>query len=136
MEAPPVLESDGLEKLVLTRGLLTCCRTDILSCQLESFTHKVGELKPNGQGLREPLERGGSHWWGLWIPAGWSRAAPLHTSGPMHPAERGELARSLLFPKTSEWRFPSPGEPRSQAVPKVAPAQVKRQQRSPGVPAA
>ncbi|XP_049660531.1 thyroid adenoma-associated protein homolog isoform X3 [Accipiter gentilis] len=41
VEAPPVLESDGLEKLVLTRGLLTCCRTDILSCQLESFTHKA-----------------------------------------------------------------------------------------------
>ncbi|XP_061865677.1 tRNA (32-2'-O)-methyltransferase regulator THADA-like isoform X2 [Colius striatus] len=41
MEVPPILESDGLEKLVLTRGLLTCCKTDILSCQLESFTHKV-----------------------------------------------------------------------------------------------
>ncbi|XP_052653317.1 thyroid adenoma-associated protein homolog isoform X1 [Harpia harpyja] len=41
VEAPPVLEPDGLEKLVLTRGLLTCCRMDILSCQLESFTHKA-----------------------------------------------------------------------------------------------
>ena len=45
MEVPPVLDPDGLEKLVLTRGLLTCCKMDILSCQLESFTHKVGELK-------------------------------------------------------------------------------------------
>lgn len=82
MEAPPVLEPDGLEKLVLTRGLLTCCRMDILSCQLESFTHKVGELKPSGQGLREPSERAGSHWWGLWIPGGWSQAAHqrLHAS--------------------------------------------------------
>ncbi|XP_068269074.1 tRNA (32-2'-O)-methyltransferase regulator THADA-like isoform X1 [Nyctibius grandis] len=41
VEAPPVLEPDGLEKLVLTRGLLTCCKMDILSCQLESFTHKA-----------------------------------------------------------------------------------------------
>ncbi|XP_075371832.1 tRNA (32-2'-O)-methyltransferase regulator THADA-like isoform X1 [Mycteria americana] len=41
VEAPPVLEPDGLEKLVVTRGLLTCCKTDILSCQLESFTHKA-----------------------------------------------------------------------------------------------
>ncbi|KAM6246968.1 tRNA (32-2'-O)-methyltransferase regulator THADA-like [Porphyrio hochstetteri] len=37
VEAPPILEPDGLEKLVLTRGLLTCCKTDILSCWLESF---------------------------------------------------------------------------------------------------
>ncbi|KAM6051607.1 tRNA (32-2'-O)-methyltransferase regulator THADA-like isoform 2-T2 [Theristicus caerulescens] len=41
VEAPPILEPDGLEKLVLTRGLLMCCKTDILSCQLESFTHKA-----------------------------------------------------------------------------------------------
>ncbi|KAM6403913.1 tRNA (32-2'-O)-methyltransferase regulator THADA-like [Rhynochetos jubatus] len=41
LEAPPVLEPDGMEKLVLTRGLLTCCKTDILSCQLESFTHQA-----------------------------------------------------------------------------------------------
>ncbi|KAM6241830.1 tRNA (32-2'-O)-methyltransferase regulator THADA-like [Spheniscus humboldti] len=41
VKAPPVLKPDGLEKLVLTRGLLTCCKTDILSCQLESFTHKA-----------------------------------------------------------------------------------------------
>ncbi|OPJ74843.1 hypothetical protein AV530_018356 [Patagioenas fasciata monilis] len=41
VEAPHTLEPDGLEKLVLTRGLLTCCKTDILSCQLESFTHKA-----------------------------------------------------------------------------------------------
>ncbi|XP_074777001.1 tRNA (32-2'-O)-methyltransferase regulator THADA-like [Athene noctua] len=41
VEVPPVLEPDGLEKLVLTRGLLTCCKMDILSCQLESFTHKA-----------------------------------------------------------------------------------------------
>ncbi|KAM6297769.1 tRNA (32-2'-O)-methyltransferase regulator THADA-like [Aegotheles albertisi] len=41
MEAPTVLEPDGLEKLVLTRGLLTCCKMDILSCQLDSFTHKA-----------------------------------------------------------------------------------------------
>uniref|UniRef100_A0A8C0VFT5 Thyroid adenoma-associated protein homolog n=1 Tax=Cyanistes caeruleus TaxID=156563 RepID=A0A8C0VFT5_CYACU len=41
VEVPPVLESDGLEKLVLTRGLLTCCKMDILSCQLEGFPHKA-----------------------------------------------------------------------------------------------
>ncbi|XP_061322023.1 tRNA (32-2'-O)-methyltransferase regulator THADA-like isoform X1 [Pezoporus flaviventris] len=41
VETPTVLEPDGLEKLVLTRGLLTCCKVDILSCQLESFTHKA-----------------------------------------------------------------------------------------------
>ncbi|XP_074015836.1 tRNA (32-2'-O)-methyltransferase regulator THADA-like [Numenius arquata] len=41
VEVPPVPEPDGLEKLVLTRGLLTCCKTDILSCQLESFTHRA-----------------------------------------------------------------------------------------------
>ncbi|XP_074743348.1 tRNA (32-2'-O)-methyltransferase regulator THADA-like isoform X1 [Strix uralensis] len=41
VEVPPVLEPDGLEKLVLTRGLLTCCKMDILSCELESFTHKA-----------------------------------------------------------------------------------------------
>lgn len=58
MEAPPVLKPDGLEKLVLTRGLLTCCKTDILSCQLESFTHKVGEHKPSSQGFGEPLVQG------------------------------------------------------------------------------
>ncbi|XP_059683898.1 thyroid adenoma-associated protein homolog [Gavia stellata] len=41
VEAPPILEPDGLEKLVLTRGLLTCCKMDILSCQLESFPQKA-----------------------------------------------------------------------------------------------
>ncbi|KAM6193435.1 tRNA (32-2'-O)-methyltransferase regulator THADA-like [Sarcoramphus papa] len=41
VEVPPILDPDGLEKLVLTRGLLTCCKMDILSCQLESFTHKA-----------------------------------------------------------------------------------------------
>ncbi|XP_035746371.1 LOW QUALITY PROTEIN: uncharacterized protein LOC118451888 [Egretta garzetta] len=41
VEVPPVLKPDGLEKLVLTRGLLTCCKANILSCQLESFTHKA-----------------------------------------------------------------------------------------------
>ncbi|XP_069726966.1 tRNA (32-2'-O)-methyltransferase regulator THADA-like isoform X2 [Phaenicophaeus curvirostris] len=41
VEPPHLLEPDGLEKLVLTRGLLTCCKTDILSCQLESFTHQA-----------------------------------------------------------------------------------------------
>ncbi|XP_075290912.1 tRNA (32-2'-O)-methyltransferase regulator THADA-like isoform X2 [Opisthocomus hoazin] len=41
VQASPVLEPDGLEKLVLTRGLLTCCKMDILSCQLESFTHQA-----------------------------------------------------------------------------------------------
>lgn len=70
VEVPPVLEPDGLEKLVLTRGLLTCCKMDILSCQLESFPHKVGELKPSGQGLREPLERAGSRLWCLRIFGG------------------------------------------------------------------
>ncbi|XP_064322676.1 LOW QUALITY PROTEIN: tRNA (32-2'-O)-methyltransferase regulator THADA-like [Phalacrocorax carbo] len=39
VEASPILEPDGLEKLVLTRGLLTCCKMDILSCHLESFAH-------------------------------------------------------------------------------------------------
>ncbi|EMP40256.1 Thyroid adenoma-associated protein like protein [Chelonia mydas] len=32
-----VLSSDGLERLVLTRGLLTCCKKEILSCRLDSF---------------------------------------------------------------------------------------------------
>ncbi|CAM4564660.1 tRNA (32-2'-O)-methyltransferase regulator THADA-like isoform X1 [Lepidochelys kempii] len=32
-----VLCSDGLERLVLTRGLLTCCKKEILSCRLDSF---------------------------------------------------------------------------------------------------
>ncbi|XP_032620614.1 tRNA (32-2'-O)-methyltransferase regulator THADA-like isoform X1 [Chelonoidis abingdonii] len=32
-----VLSSDGLTRLVLTRGLLTCCKKEILSCQLDSF---------------------------------------------------------------------------------------------------
>ncbi|XP_062446114.1 tRNA (32-2'-O)-methyltransferase regulator THADA-like isoform X1 [Rhea pennata] len=41
VEATSILEPDGLERLVLTRGLLTCCKTDILSCQLESFTHQA-----------------------------------------------------------------------------------------------
>ncbi|XP_025947725.1 thyroid adenoma-associated protein homolog [Apteryx rowi] len=41
VEATSVLEPDGLERLVLTRGLLTCCKTDILSCQLESFTRQA-----------------------------------------------------------------------------------------------
>lgn len=44
VEVPPVLEPDGLEKLVLTRGLLTCCKVDILSCQLEGLPDKVGKL--------------------------------------------------------------------------------------------
>ncbi|XP_077643287.1 tRNA (32-2'-O)-methyltransferase regulator THADA [Lonchura striata] len=38
---PHVLEPDGLEKLVLTRGLLTCCKMDILSCQLEGLPNKA-----------------------------------------------------------------------------------------------
>ncbi|XP_054248877.1 thyroid adenoma-associated protein homolog [Indicator indicator] len=41
VDVPLVLEPDGLEKLVFTRGLLTCCKVDILSCQLESFTHQA-----------------------------------------------------------------------------------------------
>ncbi|KAM4890670.1 LOW QUALITY PROTEIN: tRNA (32-2'-O)-methyltransferase regulator THADA-like [Sylvia borin] len=41
VEVPRVLEPDGLEKLVLTRGLLTCCKMDILSCQLEGLPHKA-----------------------------------------------------------------------------------------------
>ncbi|XP_050779936.1 thyroid adenoma-associated protein homolog isoform X1 [Gopherus flavomarginatus] len=32
-----VLSSDGLARLVLTRGLLTCCKKEILSCRLDSF---------------------------------------------------------------------------------------------------
>ncbi|XP_039360755.1 thyroid adenoma-associated protein homolog isoform X3 [Mauremys reevesii] len=31
-----VLSSDGLARLVLTRGLLTCCKKEILSCRLDS----------------------------------------------------------------------------------------------------
>ncbi|KAM3661742.1 tRNA (32-2'-O)-methyltransferase regulator THADA-like [Ammospiza maritima maritima] len=41
VEVPPVLEPDGLEKLVLTRGVLTCCKMDILSCQLEGLPDKA-----------------------------------------------------------------------------------------------
>ncbi|KAL9834453.1 tRNA (32-2'-O)-methyltransferase regulator THADA-like isoform 1-T1 [Geothlypis trichas] len=41
VEVPPVLEPDGLEKLVLTRGVLTCCKMDILSCQLEGLPNKA-----------------------------------------------------------------------------------------------
>ncbi|XP_038008017.1 LOW QUALITY PROTEIN: thyroid adenoma-associated protein homolog [Motacilla alba alba] len=41
VEVPPVPEPDGLEKLVLTRGLLTCCKMDILCCQLEGLPHKA-----------------------------------------------------------------------------------------------
>ncbi|XP_064248264.1 tRNA (32-2'-O)-methyltransferase regulator THADA-like isoform X2 [Passer domesticus] len=41
VEVPPVLEPDGLEKLVLARGLLTCCKMDILSCQLEGLPDKA-----------------------------------------------------------------------------------------------
>ncbi|XP_030913328.1 thyroid adenoma-associated protein homolog [Geospiza fortis] len=41
VEVPPVLEPDGLEKLVLTRGVLTCCKTDILCCQLEGLPHEA-----------------------------------------------------------------------------------------------
>ncbi|XP_039580405.1 thyroid adenoma-associated protein homolog isoform X2 [Passer montanus] len=41
VEVPPVLEPDGLEKLVLARGLLTCCKRDILSCQLEGLPDKA-----------------------------------------------------------------------------------------------
>ncbi|XP_064024513.1 tRNA (32-2'-O)-methyltransferase regulator THADA-like isoform X2 [Pogoniulus pusillus] len=41
VSVPLVQEPDGLEKLVFTRGLLTCCKMDILSCQLESFTHRA-----------------------------------------------------------------------------------------------
>lgn len=70
MEVPPVLEPDGLEKLVLTRGVLTCCKMDILSCQLEGLPNKVGELKPGGQGSREPLERAGRRLWCLQISGG------------------------------------------------------------------
>lgn len=67
---PRVLEPDGLEKLVLTRGLLTCCKMDILSYQLEGLPNKVGELKPSGQGLREPLERAGRCLWCLLVLGG------------------------------------------------------------------
>lgn len=109
VEAPPTLETDGLEKLVLTRGLLTCCKTDILSCQLESFTHKVGEHKPNSQGCGEPLAQGWQPPAGAVVPRGCSQAALLCTSSFTRPAGHGVLARSLLFPKTSEWGFPSPG---------------------------
>uniref|UniRef100_A0A8C9EXR5 Thyroid adenoma-associated protein homolog n=1 Tax=Pavo cristatus TaxID=9049 RepID=A0A8C9EXR5_PAVCR len=35
VEAHSIPESDGLERLVLSRGLLTCCRADILCCRLE-----------------------------------------------------------------------------------------------------
>nr|XP_025046325.1 thyroid adenoma-associated protein homolog [Pelodiscus sinensis] len=36
-----VLSSDGLERLVLTRGLLTCCKKEILSSRLDSFQPQV-----------------------------------------------------------------------------------------------
>lgn len=89
MKAPLVLEPDELEKLVLTRGLLTCCKMDILSCQLESFTRQVGELEPTAEDLGILLHGTGSHWGrggGLWVP----QAAPLHTSSSTHPVEHGE----------------------------------------------
>ncbi|XP_021268661.1 thyroid adenoma-associated protein homolog isoform X2 [Numida meleagris] len=38
VEAHSIPEADGLEKLALSRGLLTCCRADILCCQLEGST--------------------------------------------------------------------------------------------------
>lgn len=41
MEAHSIPESDGLERLVLSRGLLTCCRADILCSQLEGITCQV-----------------------------------------------------------------------------------------------
>lgn len=62
VNVPLVQEPDGLEKLVFTRGLLTCCKMDILSCQLESFTHPVGELKSNTRGLESALHEAGSCW--------------------------------------------------------------------------
>uniref|UniRef100_A0A803XWF0 DUF2428 domain-containing protein n=1 Tax=Meleagris gallopavo TaxID=9103 RepID=A0A803XWF0_MELGA len=38
VEAHSIPESDGLERLALSRGLLTCCRADILCCRLEGST--------------------------------------------------------------------------------------------------
>ncbi|XP_035196809.1 thyroid adenoma-associated protein homolog isoform X2 [Oxyura jamaicensis] len=41
VENPRVLDAAGLERLVLSRGLLTCCKADILSCQLDSLTQQA-----------------------------------------------------------------------------------------------
>lgn len=41
MEAHSIPELDGLERLALSRGLLTCCRADILCCRLEGSTCQV-----------------------------------------------------------------------------------------------
>lgn len=38
VEAHSIPELDGLERLALSRGLLTCCRADILCCRLEGST--------------------------------------------------------------------------------------------------
>uniref|UniRef100_K7FDB6 Uncharacterized protein n=1 Tax=Pelodiscus sinensis TaxID=13735 RepID=K7FDB6_PELSI len=40
-----VLSSDGLERLVLTRGLLTCCKKEILSSRLDSFQPQACHLQ-------------------------------------------------------------------------------------------
>ncbi|XP_040432824.1 thyroid adenoma-associated protein homolog isoform X1 [Cygnus olor] len=40
VENPSILDPARLERLVLSRGLLTCCKGDILSCQLESLTQQ------------------------------------------------------------------------------------------------
>lgn len=82
MKAPLVLEPDELEKLVLTRGLLTCCKMDILSCQLESFTRQVGELEPTAEDLGILLHGTGSHWGRGGAVCGSHR---LHRSTPAAP---------------------------------------------------
>ncbi|KAI6076252.1 thyroid adenoma-associated protein-like protein [Aix galericulata] len=41
VENPRVLDPAGLERLVLSRGLLTCCKGDILSCRLDSPTQQA-----------------------------------------------------------------------------------------------
>lgn len=64
VENPRVLDPAGLERLVLSRGLLTCCKGDILSCWLDSPTQQVGEFIPRGL---EPLAQlcFDSHQWGV-----------------------------------------------------------------------
>lgn len=53
VENPRVLDPAGLERLVLSRGLLTCCKGDILSCRLDSPTQQVG-VHTQGFGAPRP----------------------------------------------------------------------------------
>lgn len=111
MKAPPVLEPDELEKLVLTRGLLTCCKMDILNCQLESFAHQVGELEPTGGGFGDPLA------WG-WQPLGGS-VDPTGCTAPhqqLHTSHRAwRVSQEPAFFKDSSWGAEKPGGAKSSS---------------------